>query len=377
MIRSSKGRLLARRWRKLTGNWAPYREPALSSEDLGRKMHEASVPSFGFFFMMALSSTIATYGLISNSAPAIIGAMIIAPLMSPIVSLSFGFVVFERELILRSILTVASGVGLVVFLAFIGTNLIGLRITGFEVLSRTSPTLIDLGVAMAAGAAAAFSTTRRSILNSIAGVAIAVALVPPLAVTGVGLALGHKASAEPGLSLSEFGHYSGGTDIAGAAFLLFLTNFVGIVAVAILVFVIHRYGNWKKALLGLLLFLAFSLLLFQPLGNSFRRLYVKNKVVWLLTELSVGRPDFFTGRAKINLIYVSNREGRVHVTVEGFVPKDIMPNVQKGADVFQQYLSAEIGEPVVLEFELIPVEIVQIKSEPPNYLDGKEEVDKE
>jgi hypothetical protein len=216
---------------------------------------------------------------------------------------------------------------------------------------------------MAAGGAAAFSYTRRSILNSIAGVAIAVALVPPLAVTGVGLALGHKASAEPGLSLSEFGHYSGGTDIAGGAFVLFLTNFVGIVTVAILVFVLHRYGNWKKALLGLLIFLTSSLFLFQPLGNSFRKLYVKNRVVRLITKLSAERPDIFTGAAKVQLIKVNYREGQIHVIIEAMVPKDEMADAQNRADLLAQFLSNEIGEPVILEADLIPVDMVQIKSE--------------
>jgi uncharacterized hydrophobic protein (TIGR00271 family) len=336
-------------------------------------MHQASVPSFGFFFMLALSAAIATLGLIANSAPAIIGAMIIAPLMSPIVSLSFGFVLLERVLILRSILTVTSGVVLVVFVGYISTSLIGLRITGSEVLGRTTPTLLDLGVAMAAGGAAAFSNTRRSILSSIAGVAIAVALVPPLAVTGIGLELGPQASAEIGLSLSEFGHYSGGTDIAGGAFLLFLTNFVGIIAVAILVFIFQRYGNWKKALLGLFLFLASSLLLFQPLDNSFRKLYVRNKVIRLMTELAGDRPDIISGRAKIESIKIDYREDQVHVIAETFVPMDLfqIESGQKRLDQFAQYLSKEIGAPVILELDLIPVKMVQMKSKSSNIQKGK------
>ncbi len=165
-------------------------------------------------------------------------------------SLSYGLLTFEKGLIGRSIVTVISGAALVALLAYLITMLFGLRITGSEILNRTSPTLIDLAVAMAAGAAAAFANTRRSILSSIAGVAIAVALVPPLAVSGIGLALGDRATAEAGLSLSEFGLYSGGADIALGAFLLFLTNLIGIVAVAILIFASQRHGEWKKALLA-------------------------------------------------------------------------------------------------------------------------------
>ncbi|MEA3277056.1 MAG: DUF389 domain-containing protein, partial [Pseudomonadota bacterium] len=157
---------LVRKWRQLTDGWAPYVEEATPAPELSREMHQASIPSFGFFFMLALAATIATFGLIANSAPTIIGAMIVAPLMSPIISLSYGLVSFEPGLIRRSVITVISGVILAMGLAYVTTLLFGLRIAGAEILSRTSPTLIDLGVAMAAGGAAAFSHTRRSILSS-------------------------------------------------------------------------------------------------------------------------------------------------------------------------------------------------------------------
>ena len=198
------------KWSKVTAGWKPYIEHPIPLEDLDEIMVGASIPSFGFYFMLLLSAVIATFGLLSNSAPAIIGAMIIAPLMAPIVSLAYSINIFDWKLARRSILTVITGVLLVIIFSYLSTHFIGLRIAGSEILSRTSPTLLDLGVAMAAGAAAAFSYTRKSIINSIAGVAIAVALVPPLAVTGIGLAYGRLATSEVGLSMTELGLYSGG-----------------------------------------------------------------------------------------------------------------------------------------------------------------------
>ena len=370
MPRSRKDFYLARKWRQITSDWAPYVEDALPAADLTLQMRQASVPSFGFFFMLALAAAIATFGLIANSAPAIIGAMIIAPLMAPIMSLSYGLVAFERRLISRSIVTVIAGVILVVVLAYLTTRLFGLRITGSEILNRTSPTLIDLGVATAAGGAAAFAYTRRSILNSIAGVAIAVALVPPLAVAGIGLALGRKATAEGGLSLSEFGLFSGGVDIAAGAFLLFLTNLVSIVAVAILVFVSQRYGEWKKALLALLLFVGFSALLIQPLDQALHRLYVKNRVVRVLAKLALIRPDLVSGEGKIESIHVTYRDDLLHVNIDGFAPRTAMReqgglDAQERLDVFREYLSADIGEPVVVEIDFIAVDMFHLRSEPP------------
>jgi uncharacterized hydrophobic protein (TIGR00271 family) len=361
-----KGWFLVRIWRQLTGDWAPYVEDAVPAPDLALQMHQVSILSFGFFFMLALSAAIATFGLIVNSAPAII-----APLMAPIISLSYGLVVFERQLIARSIVTVIAGVILVVLLAYLITLLFGLRITGSEILNRTTPTLIDFGVAMAAGGAAAFAHTRRSIISSIAGVAIAVALVPPLAVSGIGLALGRKATAEAGLSLSQFGLFSGGTDIAVGAFMLFLTNLVGIVAIAILVFVCQRHGEWKKGLLVLVLFVRFSALLLQPLENSLHRLYVKNRVVRLFVKLARDRSDIITGRAKFESLNVTYRNGLLHVNANIFLPKDQLvdkpgrTNIQKRVDLFREYLTGDIGEPVMVEFEIIPVEIIHLSSQPP------------
>ena len=353
---------LARKWRQLTANWAPYIEHSVTAAELSQQMRQSSIPSFGFFFMLGLAAVIATFGLIANSAPAIIGAMIIAPLMSPIISLSYGLVSFERRLISLSIFTVLAGTTLVVVVAYISTISFGLRIAGSEILDRTAPSLIDLGVALAAGGAAAFSYTRRSIISSIAGVAIAVALVPPLAVSGIGLALGRKAASETALSLGEFGLFSGGTDIASGAFVLFLTNLIGIVAVAILVFICQRYGKWKRALLTFLLCIGLSALLFQPLDQALHKMYVQSKAARLVSKLSVSRPDIVSRKGKIEGIHVTYRDDVLHVNIEGFAPKERMPHLQRSADLFRQYLSKEIGEPVVLELDVIVVDMLQIQS---------------
>ncbi len=248
--------------------------------------------------MLALAACIATLGLIADSAPAIIGAMIIASLMAPIMSLAFGIVLFERPLIVRSILTVIAGVILVVGFAYVSILIIGLRITGPEILNRTAPTLLDLGIAVAAGAAAAFAYTRRSIINSIAGVAIAGALVPPLAVTGIGLAL----------------------------------------------------------------FVLASVFLFEPLGNSFVAFYVKSRTLRLMTKLQDEHPDIVSGQSRIDSIRVNVRDGIVYVSVEGFAPKDSLGQAQKRLDVFRAYWRAEIHRPLVIDVEFIPVDLVRLRS---------------
>ncbi len=346
-------------------DWRSQSEDALPAADLFQTMRQLSLPSFDFFLMLTLSVLIATFGLIADSAPAIIGAMIIAPLMSPIMSFSYGLVAVDVRLISRSALTVVLGVGLVVALAYGSTLLFGLRIVGSEILGRTAPSLIDLGVAMAAGAAAAFAHTRRSIMTSIAGVAIAVALVPPLAVTGIGLAIGRKAATESGFSLSEIGFFSGGLDVAVGSFLLFLTNFIGIVALAILVFVLQGYGKRAKALLALAAFIVATLVIFQPLQEALREIYVKNRVVRLVVKLAATSPNLMSGEAKFESINVNYEDGLLHIYIDAFIPKDATSGVRQRIDRFRELLSKDIGEPVVLKVELMSVDVIDVEARPP------------
>lgn len=355
-----------RLFRKITGGWRTYHEAPIEAEVLDQQMQAAAVPSGGFFLMLALSAVIATIGLIANSAPAIIGAMIIAPLMTPIVSAAYGLACSNRKLVSLSITSIIAGAALVIGISFLGVHIFSVRIAGGEILARTSPTMLDLGVALAAGCAGAFAQTRPSIANSIAGVAIAVALVPPLAVTGIGLALGHKATTETGLSLSEFGLYSGGSDIAAGSFILFLTNLIGIVIVAALVFTIQGYGKWKQSLASVAIILFASAFLVPPLSQALHEVYVKNRVARLHSVRQGYFAENFTGSAvKIDKIDVAYREGILHVNVDMFATRSKIGNGQERVDAFRERLARELGEPVVVEVDIVPIEFIQLRSVPP------------
>ena len=359
---------MTRQARKLTSGWAPYLEGPVSAGDLDLQMRSNAIPSLGFFLMLGLSAIIATLGLIADSAPAIIGAMIIAPLMAPIVSVAYGTACMDWRQIILSITTIVAGTLVVIAIAYVGVEAVGLRIAGSEILARTSPSFLDLGVALAAGCAGAFAQTRPSIASSIAGVAIAVALVPPLAVTGIGLSLGRKATSETGLSLGEFGLYAGGADIASGAFLLFLTNLIGIVLVATLVFIAQRYGNWRKALAAIAVITVASFLLIPPLNQTLHEIYVKNRVVRLHVKRSGWLID---GAAQKNLIKIEKinvdyRDDVLHVIVDMFATRESLKNAQQRVNEFQSILSAELGEPVVIELEIIPIDLIRIRSAPSN-----------
>ncbi|MBN1288845.1 MAG: DUF389 domain-containing protein [Actinobacteria bacterium] len=180
-----------------------------------------------FFVLLFLAGVIATYGVVSDSVATIIGAMIVAPLMTPIMAVSLSSLSGDGKNIAISTGLVAAGAVFTVFLAWgLAAVLPGMvQVAGnTSIASRTSPRVIDLIVALAAGAAGAFATSREDVSDALPGVAIAVSLVPPLSVVGVCLSAG------------EAGDATG-------ALVLFLTNFLAIVAAGLLVFAIMGYGG--------------------------------------------------------------------------------------------------------------------------------------
>ena len=165
-----------------------------------------------FTVLLFLSAVIAANGVIEDSTATVIGAMIIAPLMTPILATTAAIVMGNASRAWRSFLLVVVGATGVIALAWLlGT--VGVHVVDFhgnsQITSRVSPRLLDLVVALAAGTAGAFATSRDDVADSLPGVAISIALVPPLCVVGISLAGG------------QWGD-------AWGALLLFLTNFLSI-----------------------------------------------------------------------------------------------------------------------------------------------------
>ncbi len=144
-----------------------------------------------FIVMIMLSSILATVGLLQNSTAVIIGAMLVAPLMSPLMGFGAGLALGNLQTMRRSSVTVLYGVLLVIVVSFVIGTIFSIPTPTSEMLSRGQPNLLDLVVAIASGAAGAFAMARRDVPAALAGVAIAAALVPPICTTGLALAIGH------------------------------------------------------------------------------------------------------------------------------------------------------------------------------------------
>jgi uncharacterized hydrophobic protein (TIGR00271 family) len=180
-----------------------------------------------FWMLLLLAAVIASAGVVSNSTATVIGAMIVAPLMTPILGTVVAVALADAPNLWRCGLLVVAGAATVVALSWLLGHLVPFPVvsaTNSQVAQRVSPTLVDLIAALATGAVGAVALARSDISDTLPGVAIAISLVPPLCVVGLTLESGAP-------------HQSVG------ALLLFVTNVAAILASGIVVLGLYRVSR--------------------------------------------------------------------------------------------------------------------------------------
>jgi len=291
----------------------------------------------GFWVLLILSTAIATLAILADSTAVVIGAMLVAPLMTPILGVAAAIVNGWMRRVSASFATVAGGVAISVFTAWIVATwapaLVPLSANS-QVLSRVSPTLLDLMIAVAAGAAGAYATVDKRVSASITGVAIAVALVPPLGVVGVTLQAGHFAD-------------------ASGAFVLFLTNLVSIILAASFVFVLTGFAlitklreNQEKmktiiitVVLGVLVVMVPLAFTSEGILTSSSRQSTAQKVTEMWIEDAEG--------IRLNRVTVEGEKVAVVITGEGAVPsiaelnKALSESLDDGMTATVEYFPSE------------------------------------
>ena len=188
--------------------------------DVGRRLSR-------FWILLVLAAIIASAGVIADSTATVIGAMIVAPLMTPILGTMLGVVLADRANLLRSIGLVVSGAAAAIAIGYVmGLFIVNdvVASSNSQVSGRVSPGLVELVAALATGVVGSVALVRRDISDTLPGVAIAISLVPPLAVVGL--------TAESG----EYGQAAG-------ALLLFATNVAAILTTGIIVMALYRVQN--------------------------------------------------------------------------------------------------------------------------------------
>jgi uncharacterized hydrophobic protein (TIGR00271 family) len=320
-------------------------------KEIIENIRSAASPGFDYFFFVVLSGAIATLGLINDSPAVIIGAMVVAPLMSPILGVGLGSITADTRLARDSVSALVRGAVISVLLAALLTlsNIYlpfvpSLAEIPNEILSRTQPTPNDLIIALAGGLAAAYALSQPHLSAALPGVAIATALMPPLSVIGIGIALGRW-------------------DIAGGATLLFLTNAVTIAFAAILVFFLEGFSPrkvqdtgrlprtlWVSALLTLVLLIPLTILGARFVAQAQENRLINNIVQTELAEMN---------EAEIVELQVNRIEGEIHLnlTVSANTPptyfqvvalqEALVARLEKPVSVIMNYLKSERLDPLI------------------------------
>lgn len=302
------------------------------------QLRRAARANVDYYVLMALAAAVATLGLLLDSAAVVIGAMLIAPLMSPIAGSALGVVQGDAKLLRLSIGSVLSGtaaaIGVAVVVAY---ALPGTEPTS-EFTARTEPGLLDLLVALGSGVAAAYTLSRPGLSAALPGVAVAAALVPPLASVSVGIVL------------AEW------QDAAGAG-LLFGTNLVAIAAASALTFLwlgfrpdadrADRFGVFGRGVAGLF---ALLLVVAIPIGVLSARA-LESDARAADAEQAITQVATTIGGLELASLEVTNDVGSEPLTVRArlLAEQAMLP---EHSEALRAALERALGEPVRLEIEV-------------------------
>jgi uncharacterized hydrophobic protein (TIGR00271 family) len=330
-----KGTLIVKQWLQKTAS-------AINHEAVIKDIAQETDISVGYFLTLSAANLIALSGLITNSSPVIIGAMLISPLMGPILSFGFAFITGSRNIWRLSLKKIAVSVAVTLLVASIATVFSPLKEITSEILTRTRPNLYDLIVAFLAGSAgAAALCTKKSYLTIVPGVAIATAVIPPLSVAGFGI-----------------GTWNYSLFIGG--FFLFFTNFVAITISTSVIFFIYGFRpkmlteldvtqlKKRMAYLGTVLFII-SIPLIYTLHASITEFKQRSDVSRILKkEFNLEKKSHLT-----TFDFLKNKDGTIEIsavinTVDYLSEKEMLKA--------EKEMSDSLGRRIVLSVEQVRVQ---------------------
>ena len=320
-----------RRRHPLTAWWRRCMVDTVDHRSVLEKVREEARWSPHFAFMTAMSAGIAVLGLLLSSPAVVIGAMLISPLMGPIVGFGFALATFDSAEIKRTTISIAAGSVLAVLFCALIVMLSPLQAVTEEIAARTRPNLFDLLVAVFSGLAGTYAMIRGR-QGAIVGVAIAVAVMPPLAVMGFGLATFNL------------------TVLSGSTF-LFFTNLIAIGIMAAVLARLYGFGHRlspSQTGLQATLVVALMIALAIPLGLALRQIAWEAVASRYSREVIAQR---FGGEARVDRIAIDYEARPVRISATVFTPA-----FQTEAErVSSQVLSTLLGYPVEVTIDQLRV----------------------
>lgn len=305
--------------------WKVHVSGAVDQAEVTERRREDSRLSEHYLFMTAMSGGIAVLGLLLSSPAVVIGAMLLSPLMGPIMGLGFALAIGDWDWLRRSAQTLLIGSLIAVLLCAVLVFLSPIQTITAEIASRTRPNLFDLFIALFSALAGAYAMIRGK-EGAIVGVAIATALMPPLAVVGFGLATWNWT-------------------VFSGALLLFATNFI---TIALTAFGMARLYGFRanmsrgQSRMQSLLVLAVFLMLAVPLGFTLQR------IAWEANAQRIVRSEIraqFDAGAKLDTLTIDFAAQPVAVEAVVFTPV-LEPGIEAG---LTRVLTERLGEEVQLD----------------------------
>lgn len=299
--------------------------------DVNDRVNDDAGWSARYLFMTTMSAGIAVLGLLLSSPAVVIGAMLISPLMGPIIGLGFALATLDSHHIRRAVFALFAGSVLAVLFTAALVLVSPLQNVTAEIAARTKPNLFDLLVALFSALAGTYATIRGR-AGTIVGVAIATALMPPLATVGFGLATGNLA-------------------VFTGALLLFVTNFVTIALTATVMARLYGFGptlSPHQTVLQSVAILVVFAVLAVPLGLSLRRL------AWEGVASATARQavrDVFDDGSRISQVAVDYSAKPLRVTATVLTPHYAPQAERRAAAALQESL----GRPVEVKIEQLHV----------------------
>lgn len=298
------------------------------------EIKERSKPNLDFIVLVTFSSIIVALGLITDNAAVVIGGMLIAPLVWPILALGLAIIKGNGRLFKRTIFTIIKAtlaIFLVSFVIGVFSPYLG---ESQEVLIRTKPTLFELFIALAAGFIGAFAVAHPKLSSALAGVVAAVALVPPLAVMGILFA-------------------NGDFILASGAALLYLTNLIAMTLAAIILFLLvgvkfpRRESSKSVAVSNISWFVIFLVIIAIPLTLVMKGIINENNERSTIRDV-IGK---YTTSTVITDLSVDSARNLMVVTATLHSPKELTSlHVRRLSDI----LAEQLGKPVSLKIYVVP-----------------------
>jgi len=341
MIAKRRARLpqfwLRRVWNTISGLF-----PKLEAEERStvyRQVREGAGADIDYFVMISLAAIIATLGLLLNSPAVIIGGMLVAPLMSPIIGIALAIALGNIRLLRNAAESTIKGIFLALVIALFLASISPLAEANEEILARTTPNLLDLVVALASGAAGAYAVSRKDVSAALPGVAIAAALVPPLGVIGIGLAMQRA-------------------EVAGGGLLLFSTNLVAIILAGAINFLLlgfrpargvrERETRLRRGLvISVLLLFVISL----PLAFIFGRAVQATQEREVINRVLNQELNNLEGVSLVSFDFNHQREA-IAITVTVYTAQAIE---EETVEYLNDAITQAVGQPVTLHLIAIPI----------------------